>query len=128
MCTTGLVVIDNLCQLALRTGGIAYLFALALVLTVIASAFLAWKKLQPLVSPYRNEMRVNEYLLYRHYAPKLPPAMREAMGRDFGAAPDDDLKLTATELQGLWQAIGYGTLSRAIIVAAVLIPLLLIAR
>ena len=128
MCNTGLIVIDNLCQLGLRTGGIVYLFALALVLTVLAAAFFAWKKLQPLVAPYRNEMRANEYLLFRHYAPKLPKAMREAMVREFGYPPEDDVKLSATELQGMWQAIGFGTLSRALIVAAILIPLLLIAR
>ena len=110
MCTTGFVLVDNLCQLALRTGGIGYLFALALLLTVVAALFLAWRRVEPLVSPYRNEMRMAEELLHAHY--------------DINT----DLKLPVGEVQGMWQAIGYGTLSRAIVIAAILIPLLLIAR
>ena len=98
----------DLCLLAGRSFGIFYLFLLALVLMVIAAYFLAWKQVEPLVSPYRNEMGLAEELLAEHY--------------------DGSRKLSAGELQGLWQAIGLGTLSRALIVTAVLIPLLLIAR
>ena len=128
MCTTGLVVIDNLCQLALRTGGIGYLFALALVLFVIASAFLAWKKVQGLIAPYRNEMRMAEFLLFCRYYPYLPDKLKTALRDEFGIEPPDGGKITAAEIAGMWQAIGHGTLSRAIIAAAILIPLLLIAR
>ena len=110
MCITGLVLIDNACLLALKTAGIGYLFALALGLTVIAAKFLSWAKIEPLLSPYRNEMRVAEGLLNSHYS------------------DDPKAKLPVGEVQGMWQAIGYGTLARHILIAAIVIPLLLIAR
>ena len=127
MCTTGFVLVDNLCQLALRTGGIGYLFALALLLTVVAALFLAWRRVEPLVSPYRNEMRMAEYLLFSHYWGKVPAELVAHMFKDYPEGASEH-KLSASELQGMWYAIGLGTLSRALVIAAILIPLLLIAR
>lgn len=110
MCETGIVLIDNLCHLGMRSGGIAFLFAYALMLVVVAAAFLKWKRLVPLISPYRNEMAIAEDRLHRHYD------------------PDDKLSLPVGEVQGMWQAIGYATLGRKILLLAIIFPLLLIAR
>ena len=55
------------------------------------------------------------------------PAGRQAdLARHYD--PDDKLSLPVGEVQGMWQAIGYATLGRKILLLAIIFPLLLIAR
>ena len=128
MCETGIVSIDDLCTLGLRTAAIFYLCLLGVFLTVLAAWLMGRPKWRRVVRPYRNELRMSEFFLFRNYADRLPRRLREAMEREFQDYPEADVKLSAAELQGMWQAVAQGARGRSTEIAAILLALLLIAR
>ena len=118
------------CLTVMWTGGVFYVFALAILLVIISAWLMRLEALQPLVRPFLNELWLAEYLLFVRYYHRVPDRVRDAWAVQFGYQPNksDYDAFTEAEVQNAWSLIGKGIIAQAMILFAFIFPLLLMAR